>query len=49
MKEQQIENRKDFQEDEREPKGTLEDDDNEIKPQAALPRGAGMKKGKSKK
>ena len=31
IKLQQIENKKDFQEDEREPKGTLEDDNNEIK------------------
>ena len=49
MKLQQIENKKDFQEDEREPKGALEDEDDEIKPQAASPRGAGMKKGKYKK
>ena len=40
MKIQQIENKKDFQEDEREPKGTLEDDDDEIK---------SIKKSKSKK
>ena len=40
MKLQQIENKKDFKEDEREPKGALEDDDDEIKP---------IKKSKSKK
>ena len=40
MKLQQIENKKDFQEDEREPKGAQEDENDEIKP---------IKKGKSKK
>ena len=40
MKEQQIENKKDFKENNMEPKGTLEDDDDEIKI---------IKKSKSKK